>query len=162
MASTATHPATIAPHLLSQTHAPISQVPSRPDTVSKTQEPHHVVADFNYYKDPCDGTPPPPAIVSKPETFQKPTETRRVTVHDIRGEEESYSLDKNGFEIYRHESKEKEFLDEEQIKGGYYAEVEEILKGAYVPLPFSSRLSGRATGGFFHRTKPFSSDSQPT
>ncbi|KAL9106623.1 MAG: hypothetical protein Q9187_008537, partial [Circinaria calcarea] len=87
MASAATHPATIAPHLLSQTHALPSQVPSRSDT-SKVQESHHLVADFNYYKDPGDGSPPMPAIVGKPETYEKPTDTRSVTVHDIRGEEE--------------------------------------------------------------------------
>ena len=53
-----------------------------------------------------------------------------MPVRDLRGEEERYSLEKNGFEIVRHESGEKEFVDEERIKGGYYAEVEEILKKA--------------------------------
>jgi hypothetical protein len=58
-----------------------------------------------------------------------------VTVRDVRGRESEFSLDKNGFEFYRNTAKEKDFLDDEKIKRGYYAEVEQLLKDAYVSHP---------------------------
>jgi len=37
-------------------------------------------------------------------------------------------LDKTGFQIVKHASAEKDFLDDDQIKKVYYPEVEELLK----------------------------------
>lgn len=54
-------------------------------------------------------------------------------MRDVRGNEKDYTLDKNGFQFYRHTASEKDFLDDEQIKSGYYAETEQLLKDAYVP-----------------------------
>jgi hypothetical protein len=51
-----------------------------------------------------------------------------VEVTDISGQEEKYTLDSHGFQIVRHESKEKSFLDEDQIKSQYYKETEQLLK----------------------------------
>lgn len=132
MASTTTAPAATAPHLLSNNNnnnnnsyeVHVSQ------TAPKGREARDVVADFNYYKDPGDGSAPAPSYVGKPETYERPAETRAVTVHDIRGEEDEYSLDTTGFQVYRHASRETEFADEEQIKRLYYPEIEEILKSA--------------------------------
>ncbi|OQV02595.1 hypothetical protein CLAIMM_07762 [Cladophialophora immunda] len=93
-------------------------------------EKHHVHTQLNYYKDPGDGSPPAPTYVGKPETYERPVEPVDVTIHDIRGEEKNYTLDKNGFEIYRHTSIEKDFLDDEQIKANYYPETEQLLKDA--------------------------------
>ena len=87
-----------------------------------------LAAEFNYYKDPGDGSPPPPLVVGKPETYERPAETRTMLVHNIRGEEDKYSLDGTGFQVYTHVSREKAFEDEAAIKGQYYEEVEEILK----------------------------------
>lgn len=53
-----------------------------------------------------------------------------MVVHDIRGEEDKYSLDGTGFQVYRHVSRETAFEDEGEIKERYYPEVEEILKSA--------------------------------
>ena len=61
----------------------------------------------------------------------RPSETLDVTVHDIRGHEDQYSLDKNGFQVYSHVSVEKDFVDEDQIKAQYYPETEQLLKDAY-------------------------------
>lgn len=58
----------------------------------------------------------------------------RMWSSDISGEESKYTLDSHGFQIYRHESKEKEFVDDEKIKAEYYPEVEHLLKDAYVLL----------------------------
>ena len=90
-----------------------------------------MLAEFNYYKDPGDGSLPAPTYIGKPETYyERPTETRTMVVHDIRGEEDKYTLDKTGFQVYRHVSQETAFQDEEEIKKVYYPEIEDILKSA--------------------------------
>jgi hypothetical protein len=53
-----------------------------------------------------------------------------VTVHDIRGETDKYTLDQQGFQIYTFPSAEKDFADDEKIKAEYYPEVESLLKEA--------------------------------
>lgn len=128
MASTITAPSTTAPHLLSndQVH-PAGQTTITP---LKGREARDVVADFNYYKDPGDGSPPAPTYVGKPETYERPAETRTMLVHDIRGEEDKYTLDTTGFQIYKHVSQETAFQDDAEIKSVYYPEVEDILKKA--------------------------------
>jgi hypothetical protein len=69
----------------------------------------------------------------KPETYNnRPVVEKRVTVHDISGEEGKYTLDSHGFQIYKHESAEKDFLDDDKIKAQYYKETEQLLKDAYV------------------------------
>lgn len=85
---------------------------------------------LNYYKDPGDGSEPHPTYVGKPETYERPSAALDVTVQDIRNQEDRYSLDKNGFQIYRHASLEKDFLDEGRIQSIYYPETEQLLKDA--------------------------------
>jgi hypothetical protein len=96
--------------------------------VPQKKQPHDVVAQLNYYKDPGDGSRPLPSIVGKPETYERPAQQLTQTVYDIRGRENDYTLDKTGFQIIQHESKEKEFLDDERIKEVYYPEIEQILR----------------------------------
>lgn len=98
------------------------------ETKTSQAEKHHVRTSLNYYKDPGDGSLPPPSYVGKPETYERPVEPLEVTVHDIRGEEDKYTLDGQGFQIHKHSSVEKDFLDDEQIKAQYYPEVEQLLK----------------------------------
>ena len=128
MASTATAPSITPPHFLSNdpSHA-IRQTTTAP---LKGRQARDVFADFNYYKDPGDGSLPAPTYVGKPETYDRPVETTTMLVHDIRGEEHKYSLDTTGFQIYRHASQETAFQDEAEIKRIYYPEVEDILKKA--------------------------------
>lgn len=133
MASTLTQSSGLPPHQLSST---LNQTPVQE---SQSQGTHDVITAFNYYKDPGDGGPPPPIIVNQPQTYQQPAETHSAIVHDIRGTEDQYTLDKNGFQIYKHQSVEKDFVDDEHIKQVYYPETERLLKAAYVP--FASYLS---------------------
>ena len=97
---------------------------------STQQEKHHVHTTLNYYKPAEDGSPPKPTYVGKPETYERPVNPVDVTVTDIRDDEKNYNLDKTGFEIYRHTSIEKDFVDDDQIKAQYYPEVEQLLKDA--------------------------------
>ncbi|RMZ80624.1 hypothetical protein DV738_g2585, partial [Chaetothyriales sp. CBS 135597] len=91
---------------------------------------HDVKTSLNYYKVPADGSPPAPTYAGKPEVPERPVEPLDVVVHDIRGETDKYTLDGNGFQIYSHESKEKDFLDDDKIKAEYYPETEQLLKDA--------------------------------
>ena len=91
---------------------------------------HHVNTHLNYYKDPGDGSEPAPNYVGKPETYERPTQPLQVTVQDIRGEVEKYTLDGNGFQLYAHKSDERDFVDDEKIKAEYYPETEQLLKDA--------------------------------
>ncbi|RMD41904.1 hypothetical protein DV735_g3205, partial [Chaetothyriales sp. CBS 134920] len=94
---------------------------------------HDVRTALNYYKVPADGSPPAPTYAGKPEVPERPVERLDVVVHDIRGEVDKYTLDGNGFQIYSHESKEKDFVDDDKIKAEYYPETEQLLKDARVP-----------------------------
>lgn len=96
----------------------------------KSKEVHDVPTQLNYYKDPGDGSEPAPSIIGKPETYERPFEPLDVVVQDIRGREDQFSLDKNGFQIFRHESQEKVFTDDDHIKSVYYPETEQLLKDA--------------------------------
>lgn len=51
-----------------------------------------------------------------------------MTITDISGREHEYTLDSHGFQYHYHESREKEFVDEEVIKKVYYPEVEGLVK----------------------------------
>lgn len=91
---------------------------------------HDVVTELYYYKDPGDGSEPAPSYVGKPETYVRPHVTQQVTVRDITGDEDLYTLDSHGFQLYPHESVEKDFQDDDKIKAYYYPETEQLLKDA--------------------------------
>ena len=132
MAPTLSAEATTAPHLLSNDFKAYEAAQAATQTLPKKQtaKAKDVVAEFNYYLDPGDGSEPLPSYVGKPETYERPASVLEHTVHDIRGTEDEYGLDKTGFQIYNHVSKETAFTDEEQIKRVYYPEIEQILKDA--------------------------------
>ncbi|KAH8816982.1 hypothetical protein F5884DRAFT_241444 [Xylogone sp. PMI_703] len=112
-----------------------------------TYTPRNVTTTFNYFLPNADGSPPAPSYVGRPETYYRPADPHVTTVHDIRGSEDKYSLDTTGFQIVKHESQEKDFLDDEKIKDVYYKEVEDILKkatGAHKVLIFDHTIR-RAT-----------------
>ncbi|CAI7638403.1 unnamed protein product [Penicillium glandicola] len=98
--------------------------------VPVSEKPHHVQTTLNFYKENEDGSPPAPSYVGKPETYDRPVAPLQTTVHDISGHELDYTLDSHGFQLYYHESQEKDFLDDEKIKQEYYPETEQLLKDA--------------------------------
>ena len=49
-------------------------------------------------------------------------------VRDVRGREADFSVDKSGFAVYHSPAKEKLFVDDDTVRSGYYAEVEELLR----------------------------------
>ena len=118
----------VAPHLLS----PIANqgIVEQSSQTSHNPKPRDVTTTFHYYKDPVDGSPPPPTYVSDPSTYERVPLSEQAIVHDIRGSADEYTLDTAGFQIVNHVSAEKDFWDDEQIKQTYYPETEELLKKA--------------------------------
>ena len=96
-------------------------------------ERHDVETTLNFYKPNAAGSPPEPAYLARPETFERPPETHKVTVHDVSGKESFYTLDNHGFQFVTTPSKEKHFVDADRIKDLYYREVERLLKEVYAP-----------------------------
>lgn len=92
--------------------------------------PHDVPTSLNYYT-PI-GTEEPYQYVLSPPEGKEPhnlgVEPHDITVHDARGRENEFSLDKSGFQFVKYPSVEKEFDDDERIKAVYYPEVEALLK----------------------------------
>jgi len=91
---------------------------------------HDVATELNYYSDPGDGSLPAPFYVGQQNSVERPHSVHKVVIHDISGEEDKYTLDSHGFQIVKHQSKEKDFLDDAKIKAEYYPEVEQLLKDA--------------------------------
>ncbi|KAH8895764.1 hypothetical protein GQ53DRAFT_792333 [Thozetella sp. PMI_491] len=65
---------------------------------------------------------------TEPETFDRPVDVQPVTIHDVTGRESEFTLDGAGFQFHKYAVTEKEFSDDDQIKAGYYAETEQMLK----------------------------------
>jgi hypothetical protein len=53
---------------------------------------------------------------------------RRVTLHNGRLHEKDFALERHGFRFLRHDSKVKEFYDEDEIRRVYYPEMEALIK----------------------------------
>ncbi|KAF3798977.1 Cytochrome P450 monooxygenase aclL [Colletotrichum gloeosporioides] len=94
---------------------------------SSSVVPRNVRTTINYYKDPGDGTEHAPSIAGKRSTFVHPSIDFETVVTDITGSEDKYTLDSHGFQLHRHISQEKEFIDDQRIKDLYYPEVEKLL-----------------------------------
>ena len=94
--------------------------------------PRDVPTSLNYFASTLNGEPPYNFTYSPPPDGLPQNnislEAINTVIHDIRGKEDTVSLDTTGFEFVQHPSVEKKFVDEEAIRTGYYKEVEELLK----------------------------------
>lgn len=90
---------------------------------------HHVKTKLNYWADPGDGSRPTPIFIGKGRiTNERPHLAHAFLITDITGQEDQYLLDNCGFQYCRHESSEKDFTNEQEIRTSYYKECEELLK----------------------------------
>ncbi|KAJ5535310.1 hypothetical protein N7527_001564 [Penicillium freii] len=85
----------------------------------------------------------------KPEDTLKEMEVlaemHKVHVQDLRGQESTYTLDKNGFIYVSHEMPELDNLsDEEHMKDAIIPKTEELVRNMSVPIPESTSLSREA------------------
>lgn len=112
-----------------------------------------VTTNLKFYKAPDDGSKPFNYVESPPEGQPQRNfgdTDLPVTIHDIRGQESLYNLDRHAFStLTTSDSAEKDFLSDESIKENYYPEVENILlkhvPGAKRVLLFDHTIR-RATG----------------
>ena len=88
-------------------------------------------SSLTFYKDPADGAAPFNYVESPPEGQPQRNygeDTHGVTINDIRGREQDFDMNVNGFRTLSGiESKEKEFTSDDSIKANYYPEVEKLL-----------------------------------
>lgn len=85
---------------------------------------------LNYYKPNADGSPPHTTYYDRPETYHREVEPHTVTIHDVSGDEDKYTLDGNGFQFVERPATEIEFRDDAQIRASYYPETEQLLNDA--------------------------------
>lgn len=91
-----------------------------------------VTVKLNYFNPPADGSKPYNHVDTPPQGSPQrnfddvAVETR---IHDIRGTESEYTLDKDAFKVILDvpDSAETDFLDDESIKAKYYPEVIKLL-----------------------------------
>ena len=96
--------------------------------------PTHVVdTTLKYYLEPSRGgsTSFYPGTAG---SYRRKFDEQPVQVTDMRGSENKFKLDKQGFELRRHVCTEKDFVDEVVVKDVVYKETAELLKKAYVKL----------------------------
>ncbi|KAK4120834.1 hypothetical protein N657DRAFT_648631 [Parathielavia appendiculata] len=102
--------------------------------MATTEEPPRgdVVAALNFYSPPEDGSTPynlagdvPPGVPER--NFG--SVSKEVMIHDIRGRESDFTLDKDAFQILLNQppSSEPSFTDDASIQKNYYPEVERLL-----------------------------------
>lgn len=91
-----------------------------------------VASKLNFYKPPQDGSKPFNYVEAPPEG--QPQRNFGdidipITIDDIRGKEDTFTLDNNAFTALQNipQSAEKDFLDDDSIKRNYYPEVEKLL-----------------------------------
>lgn len=108
-------------------------------STAATNSPRTVSTQLNYYLELDQGG----TAFSYPGTARDKLRKYDVVekqVTDLRSCEETFTLDKNGFQLVQHESAEKSFDDEARVKSSVYQETAELLKavtGATRAVPFS-------------------------
>lgn len=92
-----------------------------------------VQAQISYALPPADGSKPySVAYAIDPETKERKrnysTQTHQVEMENVRGKEDSYTLDTAGFQFVKAEPKHKSFTNDEDIAREYYPESIELIK----------------------------------
>ena len=98
---------------------------------------------MTYFTPPTDGSKPYTTINADPITgewnknWEK--ELHDADIENLRGKEDSVSLDTSGFQFYRRAAKHTSFVNDEEIEQEYYPESIELVKkitGASRIVPF--------------------------
>ena len=94
--------------------------------------PHHVQTKLQYYGNPDDGSLPEHNNLEKLEKLDsRPMTWVPVEIKDVRGEEELYTLDGQGFQYLKHTTANVDFKSDDQIMDVYYKEIEQLLLRVY-------------------------------
>ncbi|KAF2094794.1 hypothetical protein NA57DRAFT_60213 [Rhizodiscina lignyota] len=87
-----------------------------------------VFSEFNYYMPPAGGISEPSTNDLELILGTKDQDTRRLHVLDVRGKEDKFTLDQNGFRYVQLQSKMIEPESDDHIKQVYYPELDEMLR----------------------------------
>ena len=94
--------------------------------------PVSTIAQIFYATAPEGGVQAYQHVYADPITGEIPRSTGRevksVVIENIRGKEDSVSLDTAGFQYYKHTSKDTTFKNDEEIRREYYPESIELIK----------------------------------
>ena len=97
-----------------------------------TATPISTTATLLYITEPEDGAPAYQLINADPLTGERQKNIGRVeksvVIENVRGKEDSVSLDTAGFQFYKHTSKHTSFSNDEEIRQEYYPESVELIK----------------------------------
>jgi hypothetical protein len=110
--------------------------------------PPSTTAQLTYFIEPANGVRAFQTINADPKTGQRDMNVSRiqkeVNIENLRGKEDSVSLDTTGFQLYNRPSKHKAFTDDAEIEREYYPESIELIK----------ELTGASRVVLFDHSKP--------
>ncbi|ESK87703.1 hypothetical protein Moror_1855 [Moniliophthora roreri MCA 2997] len=115
--------------------------------------PSTVLASLSYFSPPTDGSKPRLYNFTPPEgvpAMNYDLVKHTVPIENVRGKEDTLSLDTSGFQFVKHTSAHKAFNDDAEIKKDYYPESIELLKkltGASKVVLFNHTLRRRRGQG---------------
>lgn len=133
MATVSAHQAIPAHNLSASARAEAAGVQTQTTAAPEYPIPRgNVEAELHFYSPPSDGSAPYNWVDKQPEGTPQHNygaTAHNVTIHDIRGSESSYTLDKDAFAVLQNVPSlgETEFVDDDHIKAHYYPEVEKVL-----------------------------------
>jgi hypothetical protein len=87
-----------------------------------------VRAEMQYYLDPPLGGGGNHVFIGTASVWRHKMDNHVVPINDMRSSKQSFTLDKQGFQIYKHKSVEKAFTNLDTVKTTVYAETAELLK----------------------------------
>jgi len=95
-------------------------------------EPTSTTTSLFYLVPPEDGSRAYFHINANPKTGEREQnygrEERQVTIENLRGKEDTVSLDTTGFQYFKQPTKHTSFANDEEIKQEYYPESIELIK----------------------------------
>ena len=106
--------------------------PAVPGSISavSTDKPRDFQTQLQYVKVSEDGKALGPSTWGKTDYEEDREQLVPATIHDARGRQGDFSLDKNGFQLIKHTTvmKKEDYNSEENVKNIYYPEVEQMVK----------------------------------
>jgi hypothetical protein len=116
--------------------------------VMASSGPPSTTAQLTYSIEPANGVRAFQTINADPNTGQRKMNVSRiqkeVVIENLRGREDSASLDTTGFQLYNRPSKHRAFMDDAEIEREYYPESIELIK----------ELTGASKVVLFDHSKP--------
>lgn len=90
-------------------------------------QPRDVATEINYFHDT--GQEMVPMVIGGP-TLPKPQPKipTKVVIADVTGQEDKYTLDKQGFQYVHHKTCLENFDDDDEIRRLHYPEMEELIR----------------------------------